>query len=507
MVLELWSPGGYEVARWLLLRGVAFVYLLAFLNALRQYRPLAGEHGLMPLDSYRSRWKFRERPSLFYYVRGDRWIAVAAFAGVLGSLAAFLGLPGFFDGWTAIAVHVALWLTLWTLYLSFANAGQTFYGYGWESMLTETGFLCVFLGPPSMAAPAVTIWLFRWLLFRNMFGAGLIKLRGDSCWRDLTCLDYHYETQPMPNPVSWYVHHAPRWFHRFGVATNHFVELFIPVLYFAPKTAAAAAGAVTVGFMAWLMLSGNFSWLNFLTMVQAFSLFEDAVLEAALPLSILQPEPAPTEFTIATYGLLALVAVLSFYPVRNMLSPRQRMNASFDPFNLVNTYGAFGSITKTRYEVVVEATRDDMPVEDADWRPYLFYGKPTDVGRRPPQVAPYHHRLDWQMWFAAMTASPQRCPWFVHMTAKLLAGDEAIEGLFREVPFEEEPPRFVRAVRYRYRYTTPEERRESGDWWRRERDCIYYGPVSADDPGLRRQLRSMGWTETVEELDDLVEGG
>ncbi len=505
MVLELWSPGGYEVARWLLLRGVALVYLLAFLNALRQFRPLAGEDGLMPLDDYRSRWRFRERPSVFYYLEGDRYLATAAALGVVGSAAAMAGLPGLLDGWSAIAVHVALWLLLWVLYLSFANAGQTFYGYGWESMLTETGFLCVFLGPPSIAAPAVTVWLFRWLLFRNMFGAGLIKVRGDSCWRDLTCLDYHYETQPMPNPVSWYVHHAPSRLHRAGVAANHVVELAVPFLYFAPKTAAAVAGVATVGFMGWLMVTGNFSWLNFLTMVQGFSLFDDTVVTSVAPVQIPQPEPAPEAFTYATYLLLVVVAALSYYPVRNMVSPRQRMNASFDPFNLVNTYGAFGSITKTRYEVVVEGTEDEVVDGDTVWREYLFYGKPTDVGRRPPQVAPYHHRLDWQMWFAAMAPSPQRSPWFVHMTAKLLAGDDDVEGLMRDVPFEDEPPEHVRAVRYRYRYTTPEERRESGDWWRRERDRVYYGPVSADDPRLRRQLRRMGWTDAVEELDGVLD--
>ena len=501
MAIGPWDPGSYELVRFALLRGVALIYLVAFTVALRQYRPLCGEDGLMPLDDYRERRSFRERPSLFYYLEGDRWVAGLAGVGVVGSALALGGAPGLLSGWSAIAAHVALWLLLWALYLSFTNAGQLFYGYGWESMLCETGFLCVFLGPPTVAAPAVVVWLFRWLLFRNMVGAGLIKLRGDDCWRDLTCLDYHYETQPMPNPLSWYVHHAPSWFHKLGVATNHVVEIAVPFLYFAPQPIASVAGVASIGFMGWLILSGNFSWLNVLTAIQAFSLFDDATVTAVLPIANPEFPAAPPAFQYATYGLALLVLALSYHPVRNMISSRQVMNAGFDPLNLVNTYGAFGSITKTRYEVVVEGSRAEQPAGDEDWEPYLFHGKPTATDRRPPQVAPYHHRLDWQMWFAAMRRSPRRSPWFVHLCAKLLVADEPTLSLLRADPFDGEPPRHVRAVRYRYRYTTPDERRDTGDWWVRERVGPYYGPVSRGDVELRRTLERSGWTETVAALD------
>jgi hypothetical protein len=173
-----------------------------------------------------------------------------------------------------------------------------------------------------------------------------------------------------------------------------------------------------------------------------------------------------------------------------MVSTRQRMNASFDPLHLVNTYGAFGSITKRRHEIVIEGTRVENPDED-DWQPYRCKAKPNDTGRLPPQVAPYHYRLDWQLWFASMAPSPARHPWFESLLGKLLAGDPAVEGLFAETPFDE-PPRSIRAERYRYRFTTPAERADTGDWWVRERVGTYHQPVSLDDRRFRRRLERLG---------------
>jgi hypothetical protein len=132
---------------------------------------------------------------------------------------------------------------LWVLYISFVNVGQTFYAFGWESILLEACFYAIFLGSRRTTPQTIGIWLLRWLLFRLMFGAGLIKMRGDPCWRDLTCLDYHYETQPMPNPLSWFFHWAPAWTHQSGVLFNHFSELVVPFAYFLPQPISAIAGA------------------------------------------------------------------------------------------------------------------------------------------------------------------------------------------------------------------------------------------------------------------------
>ncbi len=487
--MDLPVAEGYWLARFVLQRGLAVVYLVAFLVAVRQFRPLAGEDGLSPLGDRLDATAFRDRPSLFRLVPDDRAVALAAWTGVALSAVALLAGPYWLPDGLATPAAMALWATLWLLYLSFVNAGGVFYGYGWESMLLETGFLAVFLGAGSAGPPVIVIWLLKWVLFRNMFGAGLIKLRGDDCWRDLTCLDYHYGTQPMPNPLSWYAHHLPDRVHRVETLGNHVVELAVPFLYFAPQPYAAVGGALTVGFHLWLMATGNFSWLNALTIVQAVATFSDRLLTAALPVSApTAAAPSPTYLQAASILVAAVVVVLSIRPVRNVLSARQRMNAGWDPLHLVNSYGAFGSITRDRYEVVVEGTKSDAPT-DADWHAYEVPGKPTDTSRRPPQVAPYHHRLGWQLWFAAMRPSPRRSPWVHRLLAKLLAGDDATRSLLAEDPFDGDAPTYVRAVRYRYRFTTPAEHRRTGDWWVRERVGTYVRPVAADDLGDGRPAR------------------
>ncbi|MDL5360598.1 lipase maturation factor family protein [Halalkalicoccus sp. NIPERK01] len=484
----MWQGEGFWVARLLFQRALAVIYLLAFLVAARQFRPLAGEDGLLPLDRYVETVSFRDRPSLFHLVPSDRAIGIAAWAGVLLSLAALVGVPYWFPDPYATPASMALWATMWLLYLSFVNAGQTFYGYGWESMLLETGFLAVFLGAGSVAPPVVVIVLLQWVLFRNMFGAGLIKLRGDECWRDLTCMEYHYETQPIPNPASWFAHHRSKAFHRIETFGNHVVELAVPFLYFAPQPVAALAGAATIGFQGWLMVTGNFAWLNALTIVLAISTFGDGVLAAVLPISAPATAATPLYLQVAAILVALLVLTRSVEPVRNMLSRSQVMNTSFDPLHLVNTYGAFGSITRDRYEIVVEGTTDGEPTDETEWREYRFEGKPTDPERRPPQIAPYHLRLDWQMWFAAMSPTPYRSPWFTRLLVRLLEGDAATLSLLAEVPFDD-PPTHVRATRYRYRFTTPEERAETGRWWHRERVGSYVDPVSLDDVRDRGRRR------------------
>jgi hypothetical protein len=488
--MELPWAESYWLARFVFQRGLALIYLLAFLVAATQFRPLAGEEGLLPLKEYRERRSFRRRPSLFYLVPDDRAVAVAAWSGAVLSVLAVLAAPYWLPEGLAVPASMVLWALLWLLYLSFVNAGQTFYGYGWESMLLETGFLAVFLGAGDAGPPVVVVWLLQWVLFRNMFGAGLIKLRGDDCWRDLTCLDYHYETQPIPNPLSWYAHHLPDRFHRVETLGNHVVELAVPFLYFAPQPWAAAGGAATVGFQGWLMLTGNFSWLNALTAVQAVVLFSDGVVTAVSPATTPAVAPAPTYLQVLAVVVAVVVLYRSVEPTRNTLSESQVMNTSFDPLHLVNSYGAFGSVTRERYEVVLQGTNDDLD-GDPEWKTYRFPGKPTDPGRRPPQIAPYHLRLDWQLWFAAMSRTPRR-PWFGRLLAKLLEGDEAVRSLLAADPFPEDPPEHVRALRYRYRFTTPAERAETGDWWQRERVGRYVGPVSREElrtgarPGRRR---------------------
>jgi hypothetical protein len=227
----------------------------------------------------------------------------------------------------------------------------------------------------------------------------------------------------------------------------------------------------------WLVLSGNFAWLNALTMLCAVAAFNNAALAAVLPFAHAPALSAPPAwYNAVLLALTALVLVLSYAPARNLLSRRQLMNFSFNPLHLVNAYGAFGSITRVRYEIIVEGTSATGLTAAAEWVEYEFKGKPGNPRRIPPQVAPYHLRLDWLMWFAAM-ASPQEHPWFIALLVKLLQNDRATLKLLRSNPFRDAPPAFVRARLYRYRYGSARERRETGNWWMRDLVSDYMPPV------------------------------
>jgi Lipase maturation factor len=479
----------YWITRFLVERGTGVICLIAFLVALNQFRPLLGDRGLLPVRSFIKHVPFRESPSLFYFFTGDIAFTTAAWAGIALSCLVISGLSARYT-WSAIAV----WLAIYLIYLSFVNVGQTFYSFGWESILLEACFLCMFLGSARVVPQAIPIWLFRWLLFRVMFGAGLIKLRGDSCWRDLTCLNYHYETQPMPNPLSWYFHIAPEWVNKGGVLFNHFSELIVPFFYFLPQPIAGIAGIVTIIFQLFIIASGNLSWLNWLTLFLAFSTIDARFLSRMMPLRT--PEmhaPVPVAFWINA-AFCAIVVWLSVPVVMNMISPRQVMNRTFNTLHLVGTYGAFGSITRPRYEVIVEGTDESVITESTKWREYQFKGKPGDVNYSPPQIAPYHLRLDWLMWFAAMS-NWQDYLWFPNFMGKLLEGDRGVLGLLRVNPFPDHPPRYVRALLYEYHFTTAEEHRRTGAWWTRTLTGNYFPVVSLQTSAFQRLLEDLGGAE------------
>ncbi|NMN98418.1 lipase maturation factor family protein [Antrihabitans stalactiti] len=461
--MDWFTEPGYWLSRLVFQRALACVYLVAFISAALQFKALMGENGLTPIPRFLARNTFREAPSIFHIRYSDRLFGSAVWFGVAVSGAVIVGMTDWVPAWAGAAI----WTLLWVLYLSIVNVGQIWYGFGWESLLLEVGFLAIFLGNADSAPPVLVLFLLRWVLFRLEFGAGLIKIRGDACWRDLTCLYYHHETQPMPGPFSWFFHNLPKPLHRIEVAANHCTQLIIPFGLFAPQPIASAAAAIIIVTQLWLVLSGNFSWLNVLTIVLALSVVDGTWWSAVLPV---EPQtaldPLPDTQVIAVASLTAGVAILSYWPVRNMVSRNQLMNYSFDPFHLVNSYGAFGTVTKVRFEVVLEGTSARDRLDEAEWLEYEFKGKPGDPSRRPRQFAPYHLRLDWLMWFAAISPIYAR-PWLFPLLRKLLDGDPATLKLLRTNPFPTEPPMFVRALLYEYRFTTPQERRETGNWWSR----------------------------------------
>ncbi len=497
----------YWLTRFVVLRVLGLVYVAAFGSFVWQALPLLGEHGLLPAVTLLARVQaqigsplacFFEVPSVFWLGVSDPMLLGV---GLLGLALSLLLLFGF-----ANAIQLAV---LWALQLSIVQIGQLWYGYGWEIQLAETGFLAIFLCPLRSARPfsgspppAAVIWLLRWLSFRIMLGAALIKLRGDPCWRDLTCLFYHYETQPIPNPLSRLFHSLPHPLLQAGVLMNHAAELVAPWFVFGPRRVRYAAAGLLLGFQGMLIASGNLSFLNWLTLVPILACFDDALLRRVFPRALVakaarasQTAPTSRVQNALSIALAVLVALLSVGPVRNLISRDQVMNTSFDRFALVNTYGAFGTVGRERDEIIFEGTSDAVPDETAQWRAYEFPCKPGDLMRTPCVVSPFQPRLDWQIWFAAM-ASPSEYPWTLHFVWKLLQGDRGVLRLLANDPFPDAPPRFVRARLYRYAFAPAGD--ASGAWWQRELLGDWLPPLSRDDPRLRHSLIRLGWLEPGE---------
>nr|WP_194719789.1 lipase maturation factor family protein [Cellulosimicrobium arenosum] len=467
-------------------RGTAALLAVAFVVVVRQWRPLLGARGLTPAAVVVGRSSWRDAPSVLRWRGSDGFVVSLAWGGVGLSCLLVAGLPQRGAWW----VTTLAFLALWVVYLSVVNVGGRFYGFGWESLLCEVSFLVAFLGSAggSAAPPLLVLLLARWCLFRVELGAGLIKVRGDRAWRDLTALDYHHETQPLPGPFSWHAHRAPRWWHRVEVAGNHVTQLVVPFAFFAPQPAASVAGAVVVVTQLWLVATGNFAWLNWLTIVLGAALVSDGSWAWVGERLGVVPAPGaatgvpdvaggpggPSSLVVVALGAAALLLVLSYRPARNLVARRQLMNASFDPLRLVNAYGAFGTVSRRRDEVVVEGSVAATP-GSGDWVEYAFRGKPGDVHRRPPQVAPYHLRLDWQMWFLALGSPGTR--WFEVLLLRLLEGDASTLRLLGADPFAGVAPRWVRARLFRYRFSTRTERRASGAWWVRHELAVLVDPV------------------------------
>uniref|UniRef100_A0A7N6ATB9 Lipase maturation factor n=1 Tax=Anabas testudineus TaxID=64144 RepID=A0A7N6ATB9_ANATE len=509
------QTGTYWLTRIVLLRAVAFIYFVGFAVAYNQNKQLIGEHGLMPCKSYLN--------SVKRYVGGKIGLAALAYTPSILWFLDWSDMDANLDGVALVGMalsgfvlvtgmaNMVIMVTLWVLYHSLVNVGQL--------QLLETGFLAIFLCPVWSLSqvprrcppPLICIWTFRWLIVRIMLGAGLIKIRGDKCWRDLTCMDYHYETQPVPNPISYYMHRSPWWFHRFETLSNHFIELIVPFFTFLGRRMCMVNGAIQILFQVVLIVSGNLSFLNWLTIVPSLACFDDASLGflfgsgggAKKAVLEIQSDDAAGRTPKPTKGMLirrvvnislgVLIAYLSVPVVLNLLSSRQVMNTSFDPLRIVNTYGAFGSITKERTEVIFQGTHSLDPKDpEAVWEEYQFLCKPGDVYRRPCLISPYHYRLDWLMWFAAFQTYEQS-EWVIHIAGRLLSNDSTVLSLLDHNPFQgKKPPRWVRGEHFKYKYSQPGSTSAAqGKWWLRKRIGPYFPPVDLE--GLRGYFQSRNW--------------
>jgi len=495
-------PAGYWLTRFLMLRLLGAIYAIAFLVAINQIIPLIGEQGLTPVGLYLQRVSdslgsrgagFMRLPSLFWIDHSDASLMVLAWTGFILSLVVVCGFCN------AIVMGI-----LWLLYMSFVHVGQDWYSYGWEIQLLETGFLAIFLCPlldlrpfPKRPPPMAIITLFRCLVFRIMLGAGMIKIRGDEVWRNGTALYYHFETQPIPGPLSRWFHFLPRLILRIGVGFNYLAELAAPWFIFWPRIARHIAGIIIVFFQLALVLSGNLSFFNWITIVPALACFDDGWWQKIMPRALVAKATVAANraemsrpMTVTSWVIAVLIGLLSIQPVLNILSPKQIMNTSFDPLDLVNTYGAFGWVGKERLNVVFEGTTDEVASDSANWKEYIYKGLPVALDKPAPLIAPYQPRLDWQMWFAAMS-TPEEYSWTLNLVSKLMRNDPLVTHLFASNPFPDRPPRYVRAVLYRYSFAKPGN--PQAHWWNRERLGIWMPAMSLDDSRLIEILKAEGW--------------
>lgn len=483
-----WGPGAgtYALAGWLFLRVLALVYLAAFASLAVQVRGMVGPRGILPagewLETMRAlgRERFFRFPTIFWWIPAtDRNLRLAAWGGVALSLLLLVGV-------TPIATLVALW----ALYLSFFTVCPTWLGFQWDLLLVETGLLAVFVAPRTLApvtidllsahAPSpIALGLLWWLLFRLIFSSGLVKLTsGDPTWRRLTALAHHYETQPLPVRLAWWAHHLPLGFHRLSAASMFVIELGAPFLIFGPAPLRHGAALAIAALMLLIVATGNYGFFNVLTIALCLPLFDDAVLQPLWP-SGWTPPPAADGVDWPSAVVALPIALLSAHEVARLAGrrlpwprPLARLLARLEALRLLNPYGLFAVMTTSRPEIIIEGSHDGRT-----WRPYEFRWKPGDP-RRPPRRAFFHMpRLDWMMWFAALGTLRQH-PWFLRFAERLLEGSSPVRALLRADPFGGDPPRFVRAVLYDYRFADPRTRRETGAWWVREPLGVWCPPVS-----------------------------
>jgi lipase maturation factor 1 len=463
-------PLKFARVEWLFLRLLAAIYLIAFGSLAVQITGLIGAHGILPLGGYlaavskalgvRGYWTL---PTIFWMAHGDGFIQGVTIAG---AAMAILLLPGILKApWERL-----LLVCLYVLYLSLSTAGQDFLSFQWDSLLLETGFLAIFLGGSKFV-----VMLFRWLLFRLMFLSGVVKLTShDPVWRDFTALAFHYMTQPLATPLAWYMYQLPLGFQRFSTASVLFIELLIPFLFFAPRPWRFAGGVVALFLQVMIFLTGNYTFFNLLTMSLCVFLFDDRAFER-----VRLPARVARTSAFAVGAAAIVIVALSVWELEEMFeqsaSPENALMRIAGPFQIANTYGLFASMTTTRPEIIVQGSRDGVT-----WLNYEFPFKPGDLRQPPRWAAPYQPRLDWQMWFAALS-DYRGSPWFTNLMVRLLQGSPDVLGLLKTNPFPQAPPRYVRAELFEYSFTNYAARRATGEWWSRLPKGLYFPQISLED--------------------------
>ena len=468
----------FVLSSWIFARVLGVVLLIAFVSLGVQAQGLFGSHGVMPIAMFVETAKsaghsFWQHPSVLWWSSSDAMITCVWGTGIVASVALLIGL----------APKAAL-LVAWFAYLSFVSLGWPFMSFQWDTLLLEVSFTAVFFVPWCLhdrlakhrAPHPLARWAMWWLLFRLVFRSAYVKLAsGDATWSDLSALSYHYWTQPLPTPLAWYANLLPDWSQALCCALMFAIEFGAPILLWVPRAWArrTAAGSI-VALMLLVAATGNYGFFNALTVALCIPLLDDRLLARVVPGRILEAQPAtevPKPIGWSALGpamVIVLSATVFFTGTFGSRVPRAL--GFIYPFGTFNNYGLFSVMTTERPEINIEGTSDGET-----WKEYVFRYKPGPLERAPVWVSPHQPRLDWQMWFAAL-GEYRTNTWLANLMTRLLQAEPSVLELIDHNPFENEPPKQVRALIYRYEFTTYDEREATGQWWAR-RDRALYAPI------------------------------
>jgi lipase maturation factor 1 len=512
------------VPRWMFMRALAIFYFSAFHSLLFQIEGLIGPRGVLPAEKFLAALRgetgplrFWYAPTLFWISSGEHMMTAVTWLGLIASIAALFNL------WPRLSFFLCL-----VCFLSFVTAAEAFSSYQSDGMLLEAGFIALFFAPRGLfpglgtASPTsrASLFLLQWEWFRIYFESGLVKLlSGDPEWRNYTAMDEYYQNGPLPTWIGWYVEHLPHWFHAATVTATLGMELVVVWMLFLPRRARLICFCIVTPWEIGVILTANYTFLNYLVLALGFLLLDDRSVRWLLPVRIRASFPAVPEkkdapaekeppsilkssgeleesHPVDVHGLtkvlgkarLAVTAVMLTWlayattvemirlPWPDLSLPTEPVIA-LEPLRIANQYGLFAVMTRGRYEIEFQGSNDGE-----NWTPYLFRYKPQGLDRAPGIYAPYQPRFEWNLWFASLGDWRQNN--LVPLTEEqLLENDPDVLALFRGNPFGQAPPRYVRAVLWQYWFTTMEERRRTGNWWKRNLMGLYAPELTRQQDG------------------------
>jgi hypothetical protein len=527
------------IARWLFLRALGLIYFSAFYSLLFQIRGLIGHDGILPANEYldavaqtygSSRFWFA--PTLYWISTGNHMLMAVCLVGLLASVLLFVNL------WPRGMLVVSF-----VCFLSFVAAAGEFSGYQSDGMLLEAGFISWFFAPPGFRPgwgetnppSRASLFLLQWEWFRIYFESGIVKLAShDPQWRNWTAMDEYYQNGPLPTWIGYYVQHLPHWYHAFTVFLTFAIELCIVWMMFLPRRWRLVCFAIVTTLQVGIILTANYTFLNYLVLSLGILLVDDKYLVRALPnrwrvgletvrqrlaserqpveparepvLSITGPSPPPAPRSTAApksrhasalkLALTSVVLMWILYAgtvqLIEVLIPGFPLPmspvAALDPFRIANRYGLFAVMTRGRYEIEFQGSNDGE-----NWTAYPFRYKPQDPATPPGLYAPYQPRFDWNLWFASL-GNWRENPIVLSTEERLLSGSHDVLPLFAGNPFPDAPPKQIRAVLWQYWFTSLGEKKQTGNWWRRELLGLYAPELTKDPDG---KLQVLQWPEPL----------